>query len=121
MRAPALQSNEVKYLARISAPASPMWFPPLLRFAYLQLLDILTTLAFLVSGVQEGNPLVRSLISATGNPLLALLYLKLFGVALAIYCCRRGKLQLLGRINFLYSIVIAWNLVALVLGSANPR
>jgi hypothetical protein len=30
----------------------------LLQFSYLQLLDLLTTIAFLANGVSEGNPIV---------------------------------------------------------------
>ena len=32
----------------------------MLQYSYLQVLDFLTTIAFLLNGVKEGNPLVRS-------------------------------------------------------------
>ena len=31
----------------------------ILQYSYLQVLDFLTTLAFMINGVQEGNPVVR--------------------------------------------------------------
>lgn len=31
----------------------------LLQYSYLQILDLMTTVAFLLHGVREGNPLVR--------------------------------------------------------------
>ena len=31
----------------------------LLQYSYLQMLDLLTTVAFLLHGIHEGNPLVR--------------------------------------------------------------
>ena len=61
----------------------------LIQFSYLQLLDILTTLAFLAHGVQEGNPLVRILIGETGSPLAGLVAAKAFALILAV-CLEPG-------------------------------
>ena len=38
------------------------------QYSYLQVLDFLTTIAFLVNGVREGNPLVRLALSVGSNP-----------------------------------------------------
>jgi hypothetical protein len=89
----------------------------LVQFVYLQLLDLLTTVAFLLQGVQEGNPLVRWIIGASPNPLGGLLGVKILAVALGLFCWRMGKQRLLGRINLLFAALIAWNLVALIAGS----
>jgi len=89
----------------------------LLQYSYLQVLDFLTTIAFLLHGVQEGNPLVRYFISASANPINGLLVVKLLAVLLGLYCWYMGRAKLLARINFLFALLVAWNLVALILGS----
>jgi hypothetical protein len=90
------------------------------QFSYLQILDFLTTVAFLLHGVREGNPLVRLALGAGTNPLVSLLVVKLLAVLLGFYCWFRGRRQLLFRINVLFALLIAWNLVALILESVNP-
>lgn len=87
------------------------------QFAYLQLLDLLTTVAFLIHGIDEGNPLVRWALHTAPNPLGGLLGVKMFAVLLGIFCWRFGKQRLLGRINIMFAVLIAWNLVALIAGS----
>ena len=90
------------------------------QFSYLQILDFLTTVAFLLHGVREGNPLVRLALGAGTNPLVSLLVVKLLAVLLGFYCWFRGRRQLLFRINVLFALLIAWNLVALIVESVNP-
>jgi hypothetical protein len=88
------------------------------HYAYLQVLDFLTTIAFLTHGVQEGNPMVRLAMSVTSHPVSALLTVKLIAVALGVLCFCSGRERLLSRINILFAILIAWNLIALIVGSA---
>jgi Domain of unknown function (DUF5658) len=88
------------------------------QFSYLQFLDFLTTVAFMLHGVREGNPLVRLALSAGANPLASLLAVKLLAIVLGLYCWRRGRRQLLLRINILFALLVAWNLVALIVRSA---
>ena len=90
------------------------------QFSYLQALDFLTTVAFLLNGVREGNPLVRLALSAGANPLASLLAVKLLAIILGLYCWYGGRRQLLLRINILFALLVAWNLVALILRSARP-
>ncbi|MBM3739044.1 MAG: hypothetical protein FJW39_24985 [Acidobacteria bacterium] len=93
-------------------------FPTLfLQYSYLQLLDLLTTLAFLLMGVREGNPFVRLILESSPNPIFGLAVVKTAAMALGIYCVRMGKFQLLARINVLFAVVVAWNLVAMILGA----
>ena len=87
------------------------------QYSYLQILDFLTTIAFLVNGVREGNPLVRLALNVGSSPIASLLTVKLLAMCLGLYCWRLGKRQLLTRINLLFAILIAWNLVALILGT----
>jgi hypothetical protein len=88
------------------------------QFSYLQVLDFLTTLAFLLVGVQEGNPLVRFAIELAPTPIHGLAAVKIAALGLGIYCLKLGRLRLLSRINLLFAIVVAWNLVALILATA---
>jgi hypothetical protein len=88
----------------------------LLQYSYLQVLDFLTTIAFLVHGVREANPLVRLALDTT-HPIGGLLAVKVLAAALGIYCWRRGRMRLLGRINVLFAVVVAWNLAALIMAS----
>jgi Domain of unknown function (DUF5658) len=90
----------------------------LLQYSYLQVLDFLTTIAFLLNGVREGNPLVRMALKYAPDPLGGLLAVKLAALALGVYCWVGGRERLLSRINILFAVLVAWNLAALILGSA---
>ena len=89
----------------------------LLQYSYLQVLDFMTTTAFLLNGIREGNPLVRMAIHYGPSPLSGLLLVKLAALGLGVYCWRFGKVRLLGRINILFALVVTWNLAALIVGS----
>jgi Domain of unknown function (DUF5658) len=91
----------------------------LLQYSYLQVLDFMTTVAFLLHGVHEGNPLVRAAIHLSPNPLSGLLAIKVLAVALGIYCWKGGRDRLLMKINILFAVIVAWNMVALIVGSIN--
>lgn len=92
-----------------------------LQYSYLQLLDLLTTVAFLLQGVREGNPLVRLALEMAPSPLGGLVFVKLVALGLGVYCWQTRKAQLLSRVNVLFAALIAWNLVALILGTAFPN
>ena len=49
----------------------------LVQYSYLQVLDFMTTLAFLVNGIQEGNPVVNFAIRYGPTPLSGLFLVKL--------------------------------------------
>jgi hypothetical protein len=93
----------------------------LLQYSYLQVLDFMTTIAFLLNGIQEGNPVVRLALHYAPHPLGGLLAVKIAAVMLGIYCWRGGRERLLTRVNFLFALVVAWNLVALIIGSAAAK
>jgi hypothetical protein len=86
----------------------------LVIFGYFQLLDILTTVVFLLNGVEEANPLVKFALRTAPNPLIGLLMIKLAALGLALYCWRLGRRSLLLRINILFAILVSWNLFALI-------
>jgi hypothetical protein len=93
----------------------------LIQYSYLQVLDFLTTVAFLINGVREGNPFVRLALGYAPHPLGGLLAVKVLAVGLGLYCWKNGRQRLLGRINLLFAFVVAWNLAALILASAQLR
>jgi len=90
----------------------------LVQFSYLQVLDFLTTIAFLLHGVQEANPLVRLALYSAPDPLTALLAVKVLALGLGLFCWRRGRERLLMRINVMFAILVAWNLVALIFAAS---
>jgi hypothetical protein len=87
-----------------------------LQFSYLQLLDLLTTVAFLANGVSEGNPIVALAIQSAGDPLIGLALVKVVAVLLGLYCWVSGRLRLLDRANVCFAALVAWNLIALIAG-----
>lgn len=89
----------------------------LVQFGYLQLLDLMTTMAFLVNGIQEGNPLVRMVLQVAPNPLAGLVAVKIAAMVLGLFCWQQGMTKTLIRVNILFAIVVAWNLAALIVGS----
>ncbi|HEX5432314.1 MAG TPA: DUF5658 family protein [Bryobacteraceae bacterium] len=90
----------------------------LLEFSYLQILDFLTTVAFLMNGVHEGNPLVRLALQYGPDPLGGLLFIKLAAIALGVYCWVHGRKRLLNRMNYFFALIVAWNLAALIFAAA---
>ena len=90
----------------------------MLQYSYLQVLDFLTTIAFLIQGVREANPIVQLAMRYAPNPLGGLLLVKLLAIGLGLYCWKVGKQRLLSRMNIMFAVVVAWNLSALILGSA---
>jgi Domain of unknown function (DUF5658) len=88
----------------------------LLQYSYLQMLDLLTTLAFMLQGIQEANPVVRLALRYSSHPWGGLLAVKIVALGLGIYCWRCGRERLLTRINILFAIIVAWNMVALIAG-----
>jgi len=89
----------------------------LLQYSYLQVLDFLTTVAFLLQGVREGNPLVRLAISYAPNPLGGLLLVKVAAICLGLYCWHRGRGRVLARMNWMFAFIVAWNLFSMIVGT----
>jgi hypothetical protein len=83
-------------------------------FAYLQLLDLLTTVVFILHGVKEANPLVNFALTTAPTPLVGLLLVKVAALALGGVCCLRGRQKLLLRMNVFFAALISWNLVAMI-------
>ena len=75
------------------------------EFIYLQILDVLTTVTFLMQGVKEGNPVVKWAISSAPHPIGGLILLKIFAVGLAVYCVVKSRQRLLRNVN-IYNLVV---------------
>ena len=90
----------------------------LVLFTYLQLLDLLTTVIFILHGVKEANPLVNFALTAAPTPLLGLVLIKAAALALGVFCCLRGRKQLLARMNVFFAVLVSWNLVAMIASAA---
>jgi Domain of unknown function (DUF5658) len=88
-----------------------------LSFAYLQMLDFLTTIAFLANGIHEANPFVRMMLSLIPNPFAALMAVKLMALLLGFYCWRMKRERLLSNINVMFALLVAWNVIVLIVGS----
>jgi hypothetical protein len=89
----------------------------LAEFTYLQMLDILTTVAFLIQGVTEANPFVVWAMAAGPNPVAGLVMVKVVAFALALICLAQSRHQLLQRVNVFFALLVAWNLLALIMAS----
>ena len=89
------------------------------QYGYLQVLDFLTTVAFLLNGVQEGNPLVKWAIVSFPTPLFGLAFVKVVAVGLGMMCWYSGRERLLTRINIGFAALVAWNLLSLIVKSAH--
>jgi hypothetical protein len=89
----------------------------LLIFSYLQILDLMSTVAFMMLGVREANPLIRLAFSLGYSPLAGLLLVKLTVVLLGVCCWLGGRERALARANLLFAFVVAWNL-AIVIATA---
>jgi len=88
----------------------------LLAFVSLQVLDILTTLLFLHNGVSEANPLIRAAFAFTAQPEMALILAKSFAIGLGMMAWHSGRKGLLGKMNVLFALFVAWNLMAAFVG-----
>jgi hypothetical protein len=85
----------------------------------LQVLDVLTTMAFLLQGVSEANPVVRFAIETAPSAFEGLLLIKLVAIAMAVFCVLKSRDKLLRRVNIFFACLVAYNLVALILASVD--
>jgi len=90
----------------------------LYQYSYLQVLDFLTTVAFLINGVQEGNPVVNWALGAFPTPIAGLAAVKIVAIGLGIYCWQTAKSNILARINIAFAVLVAWNLITLIVKTA---
>lgn len=89
----------------------------LVEFTYLQMLDVLTTVAFLMQGVAEANPIVNWAMDTGPSPVMGLVLLKCAAFGLALICFAQARHELLQKVNVFFAVLVAWNLLALIMAS----
>jgi Domain of unknown function (DUF5658) len=89
----------------------------LTAFVYLQLLDVLTTIAFMMHKVQEVNPLIKWAMRESLHPLLGLVLIKVAAILLAVLCVASSRYGVLRKINIFFAVLVAYNVVALILAA----
>lgn len=89
----------------------------LVEFTYLQMLDVLTTVAFLMQGVAEANPIVNWAMDTGPSPVVGLVMLKCAAFGLALICFAQARHKLLEKVNVFFAALVAWNLLALIMAS----
>ncbi len=77
-------------------------------FAYLQLLDVLTTLVGMRFGAQEASPFIRVLMH--GGPMTGLVFSKIVAFAIAGACIWARRVRVIDWINYWYAALVIWNL-----------
>ena len=85
---------------------------PVLIFAYLQVLDFLTTLAGFRMGASEASPFIVKLIQMAG-PVMGVAASKGVALVLASLCVAVGRSRLIVWANYWYAGLIVWNLYIL--------
>lgn len=85
------------------------------QFVYLQLLDFLTTIAFLIAGGREGNPLVRFVLAYTRHPLLGFVLMKGIAIAGGLFFYVQHRHRILRWVNGAFALIIVWNLMVLIM------
>jgi len=84
-------------------------------YCYLQGLDLLTTLALLLHGYPEGNPVVRFALENAPSPLWGLAAVKLIAMLIGVYCWIAGRASALRKANILFALAVAWNTFVVLL------
>lgn len=82
-------------------------------FAYLQLLDVLTTLLGFRLGAQEASPVVRLLTDM--HPLAGLAISKAAAFLLLALCYWTGRFRVISWINHWFAVLVVWNVCVLLL------
>jgi hypothetical protein len=86
-------------------------------FVCLQVLDLASTMACLSSGLAEGNPALRALMSSCGDACTGTFVAKVIAVLVASRCCDRGYVASVRLANLGYVLIVGWNLLILTSSS----
>jgi hypothetical protein len=89
----------------------------LTAFIYLQILDALTTIAFMMHGLNEVNPVIKWAMRESFNPLGGLFLVKAASVVLAVVCVSSSRYGVLRKVNVFFALVVAYNVIALILAA----
>ena len=89
----------------------------LAEFIYLQVMDMLTTVAFMMYGVAEVNPVVKWAMRESPSALGGLFLVKVAAVMLALFCMARSQQKLLRGVNIFFAGVVAYNMFVLIMNA----
>ncbi len=89
----------------------------LAEFIYLQVMDMLTTVAFMMYGVAEVNPVVKWAMRESPSALGGLFLVKVAAVMLALFCMARSQQKLLRGVNIFFAGVVAYNIFVLIMNA----
>jgi hypothetical protein len=83
-------------------------------FAYLQLLDFITTLVGFRVGAGEASPFISKLMHIS-SPVMGVAASKLLAITIGGICLYSGRRRLLGWVNYWYAGLVVWNLVIILI------
>lgn len=89
----------------------------LAEFIYLQVLDLLTTVAFMMYGVTEINPVVKWAMRESPSALGGLFLIKVAAVLLALLCMAHSQQRLLRGVNIFFAGLVAYNVFVLIINA----
>jgi hypothetical protein len=87
--------------------------PSIGLFLGLQVLDVLTTLAGLHLGAQEGSTFIGHLLQS--GPVSGLIISKILAAGLAAFAVFLHRKRILVFLNIWFAAVVGWNLIAIIL------
>lgn len=93
--------------------------PSLTAFVSLQTLDILTTLIGLRVGASEGSIFIAHVMRL--GPFTALLISKLFAAFLVLVALRMKRPRVVVFLNYLFVVVVGWNLLTIITTGLSAR
>ena len=77
-------------------------------FVLLQVLDFVTTLVGLRMGGTELSPFIGWLMRVS-SPVTALALVKMLGFGMAGVCLWSGRIRIIHRVNYLFTVIVLWN------------
>jgi hypothetical protein len=86
----------------------------LIIFIFLQVADILSTLACMHYGGYEGNPIARWILAKAPTPIIGMIWLKVMATIQAAIIFNFRKIHLLVIVNWFFGLVVLWNLLLLI-------
>ena len=89
----------------------------LAQFIYPQMMDMLTTVAFMMYGIAEVHPVVKWAMRESPSALGGLFLVKVAAVMLALFCMARSQQKLLRGANILFAGVVAYNILVLTMNA----
>ena len=89
----------------------------LAQFIYPQMMDMLTTVAFMMYGIAKVNPVVKWAMRESPSALGGLFLVKVAAVMLALFCMARSQQKLLRGANIFFTGVVAYNIFVLIMNA----